>query len=101
MSRDKLVFGEHRESKVLCDVNESCATRGHIVVYEGRAMMMKSYCEVVGRCVEKTMFVNSPKFVKGLVVASKSKGLHFTALAARFESRIEEQALKLVVRMGL
>ena len=94
-----LVFATHRVARVLCDTNGSCATRGHIVVWRGVPMMMRSYCrEVV--CEARTIKVNAPRYRRKLRVESQTSGLHFTALAARYETVVEERALHLAVRFG-
>lgn len=101
-----LVFARSRLATVLCDGDMNCATRGHIVVWQGTAMMMQSYCArrrgdgLVG-CTRRRMWVNSPRMRRGLRVASRSKGLQFTALAARFETIVEEHVLSGLVRLGL
>lgn len=99
ISREELVFEKDVVAHVLCDVDGSCATAGHMVVYKGRGMMMKSYCELTS-CVRKVMKVNSPKYRPRLTVQSLSKDLVFTALAARFQTRAEEGVLSAVVRFG-
>lgn len=96
---DDLIYEKHHLSRVFCDVNNSCATHGHMVLWEGKQMMMKSYCDIVG-CKETVMKVNSPKYQIGRVVASKTDGLVFSALAARYGSRVEEVALGALIRMG-
>lgn len=100
LSQESLVFGEHRIGRVLCDANESCATAGHMVMWQGVAMVMRRYCMETGGCVEREMLVNSPRVRRGLRVKSETEGLLFTALAARWESRMEEVALRAVVRAG-
>lgn len=100
LERHELVFAKHVTARVLCDLSGSCATRGHMVVWKGDAMMMRSYCDVVG-CQEKVIKVNSPKYRRGLRVRTKTEGLEFTAFAARYESTTEEGVLKAAVRVGL
>lgn len=100
LSADELVFERHALSKVLCDKNESCATPGHVVAFEGQAMMMKSYCNLVG-CEEREMLVNSPKYRMKLRVKSKTEGLLYTAFAARYETRAEEVVMMAAVHAGL
>lgn len=101
LGRDELVFEEHSLALVLCDAYNSCATPGHIVTYEGKAMMMKSYCKLVQQCEQREMLVNSPKFKIQLRVDSNTKGLQYTAFAARYETRAEEAAMIAAVRIGL
>lgn len=101
MAREELVYDRHVRASVLCDVMGSCATAGHIVRFEGKAMMMKSYCELVGGCVGKRIYVNSPRYRRGLAVETKTKGLVYTAFAARYETRAEEKLLSTAVHVGL
>lgn len=101
LPRDALVYEEHRKARVLCDVRGACATAGHMVRFEGRAMMMRSYCAVVGGCVERVMRVNSPRYRRGLVVKSRTEGLVFTAFAARYGTKVEEGVLATAVHVGL
>lgn len=95
-----LVFEKHMVKEVLCDDMGSCATEGHMVVWKGVAMMMRSYCELVG-CVMRLMEVNSPRRLSGLRVGSMTAGLEYTAFAARWATRLEEAALSVAVRAGL
>lgn len=94
------IYERGRLARVLCDSWGSCATRGHLVVFHGKGMMMRSYCEAVG-CTESVMKVNSPKWQRQLRVESWSHGLEFTAFAARYETAAEEIVLAGVVRAGL
>ena len=96
---DELVFEEHKLAKVLCDHNGSCATPGHIVVWHALPMMMANYCESVG-CTNKVVLVNSPRWRFGRRVQSHTDHLMFSALAARYETRAEEQVMKLAIRVG-
>lgn len=65
-------------------------------------MMMSSYCEELGvECNVVATVVNSPRMKVGLRIKSRTDGLEFTALAARFESKVEEHVLRSVVRLGL
>lgn len=95
-----LVYRRPRMTHVLCDSNGSCATAAHLVTYDGQPMMMRTYCEIAG-CKREAMLVNSPKYQRGLVVKSKTSGLHFTALAAKYETRVEEVILSVAVHFGL
>lgn len=95
-----LVFKKHAWASVLCDSSGSCATRGHIVVYNGTSMMMKSYCLMVG-CNQSLKYVNSPRYRRGVRIKSKSEGLEFTAFAARYETLAEETVLSAAIRIGL
>lgn len=113
---EELVYGgNHRKARVLCDEFGSCATEGHMVEFEGRAMMMRRYCrEVVakrvagarreggvggGGCQRRVMSVNSMRMRRArLRVASQTEGLHFTVFAARYKSSIEEAMLSMLFR---
>eukprot|EP00177_Eucheuma_denticulatum_P003138 GFKZ01005659.1.p1 GENE.GFKZ01005659.1~~GFKZ01005659.1.p1 ORF type:complete len:377 (-),score=56.00 GFKZ01005659.1:213-1343(-) len=100
LSADDLVFSSHSLSSVLCDEFGSCATRGHIVTYRGKAMMMATYCKLV-ECERKKILVNSPRYKMGRRISSKTKDLEYTAFAARYETRVEEKFLKTAVHLGL
>lgn len=96
------VFCEHRTAGVLCDVSGSCATRGHMVVFQQTAMTMAAYCALVhGGCAKRVRRVNSPRFALALRVPSKSTDLEFTAFAASFETVVEALALAIAIRIGL
>lgn len=98
---DELVFADHRKASVLCDKDNNCATAGHIVVWNGKGMMMKSYCDLIDGCTKKTVMVNSPKWKRGLRVKGNGQGLEFSALAARYETKAEEAVMDIAVRMGI
>lgn len=100
LSQIDLVFDEHTMATVLCDSTGSCATKGHMVVYKGSTMMMRTYCALT-ECVEKKVEVNSPKYKRGMRVRSNTEGLDFTAFAARYATRVEEAVIKMAVRVGL
>lgn len=98
----KLVFSEHVRAGVLCDNWGSCATPGHIVVHQSKAMMMRTYCaNVSGGCSRRVMLVNSPRIAIGLKVKSTSPDLHYTALSAQYETAVEEFVLSVIVRGGV
>lgn len=100
-SPEELVFGEHRRTSVLCDHYENCATPGHMVLYSGRAMMMRTYCEQLQYgCSQRVKFVNSPRMKAGLRIETKSESLKFLAFAASYESRTEEAFIAGLVRLG-
>lgn len=99
-AREELVFEEDSMAAVLCDVDGSCATAGHVVVFRGRAMMMRSYCEIV-RCERRVVWVNSPRLRRKARVRTKTEGLLFTAFAARWGTRVEERLLAAAVHVGL
>lgn len=100
LAEEDLVLGKHATAHVLCDVNESCATPGHVVVFNGKPMMMRTYCASVG-CERKVMTVNSPRFQRALRVRSRTDRLEYTAFAARYETTAEEALMKVAVRAGL
>lgn len=101
-AREELVFDDHVDTEVWCDLQGSCATAGHMVRWNGQPMMMKSYCQLGGVvCEKKVIQVNSPRFKRGLNVATKTDGLVFTAFAAKYETRGEEMFMAAAVRMGL
>lgn len=102
VQRSDLVYAEHKRAQVLCDENGSCATDGHMVLYRGVAMMMATYCDLDAvNCRREATVVNSPRMRRGLRIASRTTGLEFTAFAARFVSKLEERALRGLVRFGL
>lgn len=95
-----LVFPSHRRASVLCDQYGSCATAGHMVVYQQRSVMMASYCARFATCKRRVMLVNSMRMRRNVRIPSKSPDLHFTVFAARFATRIEERLLATVVHAG-
>lgn len=102
LPREELVFRKHVLARVLCDPNDSCATPGHMVTFRGRAMRMSTYCRVASvKCRKDQMYVNSPRYRRGIRVKSRTEGLVFTALAARYETRAEELVLAGAVRLGM
>lgn len=100
MKEGELVFKNHILATVICDTNKSCATPGHMVLFEGVAMSMRRYCGRVG-CTTELAHVNSPRYRRGLRVATNTKALEFTPFAARYESRVEELFLTAMLRLGL
>eukprot|EP00178_Gracilaria_changii_P015845 TRINITY_DN444_c8_g1_i1.p1 TRINITY_DN444_c8_g1~~TRINITY_DN444_c8_g1_i1.p1 ORF type:complete len:468 (-),score=28.44 TRINITY_DN444_c8_g1_i1:289-1692(-) len=102
LSFDKqdLLYPTHRMATTLCDQFESCATPGHIVLFKGKPMMMKSYCRRT-LCTKRVMLVNSPKYRKGILVHSNSVELKFTPFAARYETLVEEISISWFVRLGM
>lgn len=96
----ELVYAKHRRASVLCDEQGSCATPGHIVEWRGEAMMMRSYCQHYGLCIQSVRLVNSPRMRMRVRVASNTKGLYFTPLAASLATRVEERILRSLVRFG-
>ena len=88
LPQESLVFSTHHISAVLCDSWDNCATRGHIVRYKSTPMMMMTYCAVV-ECTEKLMKVNAPAGFRTAVMSRRAE-LQFTALSARYETRLEE-----------
>lgn len=108
LSVSELVYNSHRRASVLCDRFGSCATPAHLVVYDGDVMTMRQYCRYttdggVGACRNVVKFVNSPR-MRGLGervrVRSKSPRLVYTALAAKYETRLEMSVLRLLVGIG-
>lgn len=98
----QLVFSEHIRAGVLCDKWGSCATPGHIVVFQNKAMMMRTYCSTVtGGCARRVMLVNSPRIALGLKVKADSPDFHYTALSARYETPLEEFVLSAIIRGGV
>lgn len=98
--QSELVFDRHKWARVLCDANDSCATAGHMVWFQGKAMMMRTYCAVTG-CEERHMYVNSPRYRRGMLVKTNTEGLHITAFAARYATHIEEVFLSAAIHTGL
>lgn len=95
------VYRTHRVAEVFCDTNGSCATAGHIVVFNGKIMMMSKYCQLaVSGCKLRTMEVNSPQIGRNVRVKTHTEGLEMTALAARFSTTMEEEVLKTLVHFG-
>lgn len=102
LDESSLVFKKHRRGAVLCDTHENCATPGHIVLYRGEAMPMSRYCALNDiSCVRRVTLVNSPRMKIGLRIASRSRDLKFTALAAARETWVERFFLKLLVSLGV
>lgn len=99
MSAEDLVFSEHVRASVLCDRWNNCATPGHIVLFHNKAMMMRSYCALIG-CTRSVKFVNSPRMQRGRRVNSKVRHLQFSTLSARHESVIEEAVLGVLLLFG-
>lgn len=95
-----LVYDRHQWTTVLCDENKSCATSGHIVKFNGKTMMMRTFCDIVG-CEKRSMYVNSPRYKRGVLINSNTGGLQYTAFAARYGSRLEEAVISAVVKMGI
>lgn len=90
---------------VLCDSHGSCATPGHIVIFRSFPLSMHTYCSVYAsyaRCSPRpATIVNSPSYTMGWRLNSDStRGLVFTALAARYGTRMEEIILGVLVRAG-
>lgn len=101
LDKEELVFKDDILADVLCDEFDSCATAGHMIVWNGSSMMMKRYCTKQGiKCRKEVIYVNSPKWRMGRRIESYTEGLELTAIAARFESRIEETILRSVIHAG-
>lgn len=99
LPQQELVLDRHTLAKVLCDDNGSCATPGHVVLFEQKPMMMRTYCANVG-CQESVMAVNSPRYQRLLRIDSRTKGLQYTSFAARYETVVEEAILGLAITVG-
>ena len=97
--REKLLFDQHQLAWVLCDSQLSCATAGHMVMFQGQSMMMKSYCDLV-KCDRRISRVNSPKWERGLTINSNTEELQFLWFSARYATRTEQFLLSLFVRTG-
>lgn len=103
-----LVFPVHRHATVLCDAHGSCATAGHIVDFHGSPMMMSTYCRrfTSTACTRRVMLVNSPRIptrnihARRLRIDSKTPGLQYTALAARYASTLEEFFVSIFIHLG-
>lgn len=97
-----LVFQKDIPARVLCDHFGSCATAGHMIVFDDKVMTMATYCDMLGHwCEKRQSNVNSPKYRRALRIASKTPRLFFTVFAARQQSVVEERVLQLAVRIGL
>lgn len=105
LPREELVYKTHKLANVLCDTHENCATSGHMVLFHDRPMTMKTYCSHLfagpQACVSRVKYVNSPRFARGRLIASHVDALHFTTLAARYETLVEEQILSMALRLGI
>lgn len=100
LDQSELVFERHRWARVLCDGDNSCATAGHMVWFKGRVMMMRTYCSLT-ECKERQMYVNSPRHRRGMILATNTEDLQFTAFAARYATRMEEVFLSAAIHIGL
>lgn len=98
---DELVFPDHRRAAVLCDASQNCATPGHIITYKNQPMMMSKYCETFVSCTRHIKYVNSPRMQFGLRIASNSEQLKYTALASTYETKLEEQIIKILILLGV
>lgn len=100
LPKQRLVFDTHFRAAVLCDRFGSCATPGHMVVYKGKPMMMRSYCQQVS-CQRRVKHVNSPSMARALRIRTPSPDLSITAFAASYQSTLEERVVSFLVRIGL
>lgn len=96
----ELVYNRPRRAVVLCDKFGSCATPGHVIMWQGSAMLMHTYCKSHTECVRAIKHVNSPRMKRLVRIPSHTKGLLYTPLAARFVSRLEESLLRGLIRFG-
>lgn len=92
------VFKGDRLGWVLCDKQGSCASEGHVVVWQGQAMSMKTYCSTTS-CERKVISVNSPRGW-GVRLQSRTEGLRYTSVAGRWATALEERVLGSLVRLG-
>lgn len=97
----ELVYTTSRRAAVLCDESGSCATMGHMIEWQGVAMMMKTYCERHAKCQRSVRAVNSPRMHRKLRIASRTVGLLYTPFAARFATLLEERVLQKIVHLGI
>lgn len=100
MSEEELVYERHVHARVLCDLQGSCATDRHMVMWHGQAMTMRGYCTKV-RCEEDERLVNSPRMQRGVRLPSRTYGLEMTALAARWDTWVERQVLGALIWLGM
>lgn len=96
----QLVYAEARRAVVLCDEQGSCATSGHIVHWLAVPMMMQTYCERYATCTRRIKHVNSPRMRRRLRIPTRTDGLEFTPLAARFATTVEEAILRQILWFG-
>lgn len=103
LDKNGMVFRKHRRAAVLCDKDGSCATPGHMVVFQRRPMAMRTYCRefVRGGCEQRIKLVNSPRMKVRLRILSRTHGLSMTAMATKFGHRIEEVLLQGLIELGL
>lgn len=102
LSSADLVFTNHKRAFVLCDTQGSCATPGHIVLLNREPMTMRSYCALQEtECIRRVMRVNSPRIQVKARINSYTNGLEFTALAAKYDSWIEQKVLAMLIRLRL
>lgn len=99
---NQLVFPHHIRSSVLCDNYGNCASAGHMVMFNGRPMMMMSYCkEIKEGCLKTVKLVNNPRMVRSRRIASKVAHLQYTVFSAKYRTFVEEFALKMFLRLGI
>lgn len=99
---EDLVFRKSQRGSLLCDTHGSCATAGHMVEWKGTVMMMWTYCRLDNvQCVRRVGGVNSLRMKRQLRVASFTDGLMFTALAAKYQTRLEEVVLTTLLSVGM
>lgn len=96
-----LIFRDHIRAAVLCDRRDSCATPGHMVIYNHVPMSMHSYCSRYTKCIRRIALVNNPRMRRGFRLASNTDGLQFTVFSARHETRLEESLLRLAISFGM
>lgn len=102
ISKADLIYAEDIKSTVLCDNDNNCATSGHMVIWNGMPMMMRSYCNLVlYGCKRQIRFVNSPRMKRKTSIPSNSKLLRYSALSARFQTSLEERLLRILILYGV
>lgn len=111
LRRSDLVYARDVRASVLCDGWGTCATAGHMVVYAGVGMTMRSYCErisdaggidgSVSNCTRAVRFVNSPRFAFATRLKTMSPNLFVTPLAARYQTYTEATLLAAAIALGV
>lgn len=97
------MFASHRQATVLCDNNLTCATPGHMVIFNDVPMMMKTYCQRVptANCDHRIMLVNSPRMKAILRLTMDTPQLLLTAMAASYETAVEKIVMRVALSSGI
>lgn len=98
---DVLIYKRAKRASVLCNKNRSCATPGHMVLWDKKPMTMRSYCSQWSVCKKVEKWVNSPCMLSGVRIESRTKLLQYTAFASRFETWLEHTIFSALLRAGL